>query len=97
MIITQEAVEAAYNAFQRPKRMLVNTSIGNLQGRLEAAFEAALPFLEEQIRAQIAAEVRLAGKRTSRCLTFEPDNCDGCAVRDEVAAFAAEIAEGLRS
>lgn len=61
------------------------------------ALAAALPFLEEQIRKQIAAEVRLAGKRTSRCLTFEPDNCDGCAVRDEVAAFAAEIAEGFRS
>jgi len=97
MNIPQEAVEAAYNAFQHPNRMLLNTSDGNRMGRLEAALEAALPFLEEQIREQIAAEVRLAGKRTSRCLTFEPDNCDGCAVRDEVAAFAAEIAEGLRS
>ena len=57
MTIPQEAVEAAYNAFQRPNRMLVNTSDGNLMGRLEAAFEAALPHIEKEIRAQVAVEM----------------------------------------
>ena len=48
MTIPQEAVEAACNAFQRPNRMLVNTSDGNLKGRLEAAFEAAEPHLRKK-------------------------------------------------
>ena len=56
--IPQEALEAACNAFQRPNRMLVNTSDGNLKGRLEAAFEVALPHIEKEIRAQVAAELR---------------------------------------
>ena len=46
--IPQEAVEAACNAFQRPNRMLINTSDGNLKGRLEAAFEAAEPHLRKK-------------------------------------------------
>ena len=46
--LPQEAVEAACNAFQRPNRMLVNTSDGNLKGRLEAAFEAAEPHLRKK-------------------------------------------------
>ena len=48
MAIPQEAVEAACNAFQRPNRMLINTSDGNLKGRLEAAFEAAEPHLRKK-------------------------------------------------
>ena len=52
--IPQEAMEAACNAFQRPNRMLINTSDGNLKGRLEAAFEAAEPHL----RKKWAEEVR---------------------------------------
>ena len=48
MTIPQEAVEAANNAFQHPNRMLVNTSDGNSNGRLEAAFEAAEPHLRKK-------------------------------------------------
>ena len=48
MAIPQEAVEAACNAFQRPNRMFINTSDGNLKGRLEAAFEAAEPHLRKK-------------------------------------------------
>ena len=58
MNIPQEALEAANNAFQHPNRMLVNTSDGNSKGRLEAAFEVALPHIEKEIRAQVAAEIR---------------------------------------
>ena len=58
MNVPQEAIEAAYNAFQRPNRMLVNTSDGALMGRLEAALEAVEPFFEKQVRAKIAAELR---------------------------------------
>ena len=48
MIIPQEALEAANNAFQHPNRMLVNTSDGDSKGRLEAAFEAAEPHLRKK-------------------------------------------------
>ena len=48
MNIPEEAIEAACNAFQRPNRMLINTSDGNLKGRLEAAFEAAEPHLRKK-------------------------------------------------
>ena len=48
MTIPEEAIEAAYNAFQHPNRMLVNTSDGNRKGRLEAAFEAAEPHLRKK-------------------------------------------------
>ena len=57
MNIPQEAVEAAYNAFQHPNRMLLNTSDGNRKGRLEAALEAALPAIEKEIRAQVGQEL----------------------------------------
>ena len=57
MAIPQEAVEAACNAFQHPNRMLLNTSDGNRKGRLEAALEAALPYIEKEIRAQAAADI----------------------------------------
>lgn len=56
MTIPQEALEAANNAFQHPNRMLVNTSDGNSKGRLEAAFEAAEPYL----RAKWAEELERA-------------------------------------
>ena len=48
MNIPEEAIEAACNAFQRPNRMLINTSDGNLKGRLEAAFEEAEPHLRKK-------------------------------------------------
>ena len=35
-------IERAYEAFKNPRRMLTNTSDGNIKGRLEAALEAAL-------------------------------------------------------
>ena len=55
--IPQEAVEAACNAFQRPNRMLINTSDGNLKGRLEAAFEAAEPHLRKKWAEEEAAKL----------------------------------------
>ena len=57
MAIPQEAVEAACNAFQRPNRMLINTSDGNLKGRLEAAFEAAEPHLRKKWAEEIREKV----------------------------------------
>ena len=86
--LPQEAVEAACNAFQRPNRMLVNTSDGNLMGRLEAAFEAALPHIEKEIRAQVAADIW--------------EYCDACgdliddrdSARQAIDAIAAQIAKG---
>ena len=86
--LPQEAVEAACNAFQRPNRMLVNTSDGNLMGRLEAAFEAALPHIEKEIRAQVAADIW--------------DYWDACgdliddrdSARQAIDAIAAQIAKG---
>ena len=54
--IPQEAVEAACNAFQRPNRMLINTSDGNLKGRLEAAFEAAEPHLRRKWAEEVLDE-----------------------------------------
>ena len=57
MIITQEAIEAAYSAFQHPNRMLVNTSDGNSKGRLEAAFEVAEPHLRKKWAEEEAAKL----------------------------------------
>ena len=105
MTIPQEAVEAAAKIlYEAPwGGMLLPweeaTEVNNLvyRQRATACLAEALPSIEKMIREQVAAEVRQAGSCTSRCLTFKPDNCAGCAVRDEVATFAAEIAEGLRS
>ena len=87
MNISQEAVEAAYSAFQHPNRMLVNTSDGNRRGRLEAALEAALPFLEEQIREQVAAEIRVEMRRHDTAQI-------GFSAIGDAYAHAARIAEG---
>ena len=86
--IPQEAVEAAYNAFQRPKRMLVNTSDGNLQGRVEAAFEAALPYIEKEIRAQAAADIWEYWDACGELID------DRDSARQAIDAIAARIAEG---
>ena len=88
MTIPQEAVEAAYNAFQRPNRMLVNTSEGNLQGRLEAAFEAALPHIEKEIRAQVAADI---WEYWDACGDLIEDRDSA---RQAIDAIAAQIAKG---
>ena len=88
MNIPQEAVEAAYSAFQRPNRMLVNTSIGNLQGRLEAAFEAALPSIEKQIRAQVAADI---WEYWDACGDLIDDRDSA---RQAIDAIASQIAKG---
>ena len=85
--IPQEAVEAACNAFQRPNRMLVNTSDGNLKGRLEAALEAALPAIEKEIRAQIAAEIRVEMRRQDTAQI-------GFSAIGDAYAHAARIARG---
>ena len=87
MTIPQEAVEAACNAFQRPNRMLVNTSDGNLMGRLEAAFEVALPHIEKQIRAEVAAEIRVEMRRQDTAQI-------GFSAVGDAYAHAAGIAEG---
>ena len=57
MTIPEEAIEAANNAFQRPNRMLINTSDGTLKGRLEAAFEAAEPHLRKKWAAEVREKV----------------------------------------
>lgn len=88
MNIPQEAVEAAYSAFQRPNRMLVNTSDGNLQGRLEAAFEAALPHIEKEIRAQVAADI---WEYWDACGDLIDDRDSA---RQAIDAIAAQIAKG---
>ena len=88
MTISQEAVEAAYSAFQRPKRMLVNTSDGNLQGRLEAAFEAALPAIEKEIRAHVAADI---WEYWDACGDLIDDRDSA---RQAIDAIAAQIAKG---
>lgn len=88
MNIPQEAVEAAYSAFQRPNRMLVNTSDGNLQGRLEAAFEAALPVIEKAIRAQAAADI---WEYWDACGDLIDDRDSA---RQAIDAIAARIAKG---
>ena len=86
--IPQEAVEAACNAFQRPNRMLVNTSDGNLMGRLEAAFEAALPHIEKEIRAQVAADI---WEYWDACGDLIDDRDSA---RQAIDAIAARIAKG---
>ena len=88
MTIPQEAIEAAYGAFQRPNRMLVNTSDGNLQGRLEAAFEAALPAIEKEIRAQVAADI---WEYWDACGDLIEDRDSA---RQAIDAIAAQIAKG---
>ena len=87
MTISEEAIEAAYNAFQRPNRMLLNTSDGNRKGRLEAA----LPHIEKEIRTQIAAEMK---RRDNDYLKFA--NRFGGYYMGLQSAFheAARIAEG---
>ena len=87
MIITQEAIEAAYNAFQHPNRMLVNTSDGNRKGRLEAALEAALPAIEKEIRAEVAAEIRVEMRRHDTAQI-------GFSAIGDAYAHAARIARG---
>ena len=86
--LPQEAVEAACNAFQRPNRMLVNTSQGNLAGRLEAAFEAALPHIEKEIRAQVAADI---WEYWDACGDLIDDRDSA---RQAIDAIAAQIAKG---
>ena len=86
--IPEEAVEAACNAFQRPNRMLVNTSDGNLMGRLEAAFEAALPHIEKEIRAQVAADI---WEYWDACGDLIDDRDSA---RQAIDAIAAQIAKG---
>ena len=86
--LPQEAVEAACNAFQRPNRMLVNTSDGNLMGRLEAAFEAALPHIEKEIRAQVAADI---WEYWDACGDLIDDRDSA---RQAIDAIAAQIAKG---
>ena len=87
--LPQEAVEAACNAFQRPNRMLVNTSDGNLMGRLEAAFEAALPHIEKEIRAQVAADIWECWDACGDLID------DRDSARQAIDAIAARIAEGV--
>ena len=87
MNIPQEAVEAAYSAFQHPNRMLVNTSDGNRKGRLEAALEAALPHIEKEIRAEVAAEIRVEMRRHDTAQI-------GFSAIGDAYAHAARIAEG---
>ena len=89
--LPQEAMEAAYNSFQRPNRMLVNTSDGNLTGRLEAAFEAALPHIEKEIRAQVAADI---WEYWDACGDLIDDR--GSA-RQAIDAIAAQIAKGTNN
>lgn len=86
--LPQEAVEAACNAFQRPNRMLVNTSEGNLMGRIEAAFEAALPHIEKEIRAQVAADI---WEYWDACGDLIDDRDSA---RQAIDAIAAQIAKG---
>ena len=86
--LPQEAVEAACNAFQRPNRMLVNTSEGNLMGRIEAAFEAALPHIEKEIRAQVAADI---WEYWDACGDLIEDRDSA---RQAIDAIAAQIAKG---
>ena len=86
--LPQEAVEAACNAFQRHNRMLVNTSDGNLMGRLEAAFEAALPHIEKEIRAQVAADI---WEYWDACGDLIDDRDSA---RQAIDAIAAQIAKG---
>ena len=86
--LPQEAVEAACYAFQRPNRMLVNTSEGNLMGRIEAAFEAALPHIEKEIRAQVAADI---WEYWDACGDLIDDRDRA---RQAIDAIAAQIAKG---
>ena len=88
MNIPQEAVEAAYNAFQHPNRMLLNTSDGNRMGRLEAALEAALPYVEKEIRAQAAADI---WEYWDACGDLIDDRDSA---RQAIDAIAAQIAKG---
>src|SRR5690625_2476104 len=52
--ISQAAVDAACDAYHRPKRMITNTAVGSHYDRMTAALEAAMP----HIRAAIASEIR---------------------------------------
>ena len=45
--VTDEMVEAAVEAFKNPRRMVTNTSDGNMSDRMEAAIEAALKEMEK--------------------------------------------------
>ena len=60
-----EAVDAALDAYKRPRRMLVNTSDGGQHNRMEAALDAALPFIREQLAQQLDCK-RLDGRRQRR-------------------------------
>lgn len=53
--IPQAAVDAACDAYHRPKRMITNTAVGSHYDRMTAALEAAMPHLRKQIAAEIRA------------------------------------------